>query len=432
MIDRLMLAVLMLMQAPGQVPAPATGAAAGPSRATGAAATTVAEPAVLAEYNARRAHMGRSEDDQIAMARWCQEHGLRAEAIVHAGIAIERDPKRDAAWKLLGFRKVDGRWLNEEQAHAELEQKEADREWAKRLTSWHKALHGPRKTNKLAARKQAEEADSAREALDRLTDPSAVRTVYREFARGAPPDQEIAVQLFGQIRAPLATTALASLTIYGATPEIRRKATESLRGREPADYAGLLIGLLAKPIHYEVQPDRSGIGGIGSPGVLEIEGEETRLRRTYVGVSDFEASQTSDFSPRVGDIIVYDRDGYPSLVRKNGQVLSPRRIAQQYQNAAQAARARLEEDIAQIKAENAARGAFNDGVYRVLKYASGRDFGDDERSWRNWLADSQGLPREEAVAVHKWPFFQLVKPYAMELPGVLRAFSGPYETAPFT
>ena len=283
MIDCLMVAVLVLTQTPagGQ----ATNTAVQSPCASNSAARTEAEQAALAEYNARRQRMGRSADDQMAMARWCQEHGLRAEALVHAAAAVERDPRKDAAWKLLGFQKIDGRWLDEGQAREELEQKKADREWAPRLTALHKALHGPRKQTKLAARKQAAEATEAREALARIEAPRAVPAVYREFARGTPDDQVIAVQIFGQIPSPLASKALAALAIYGSDPEVRRKATETLRGREPADYVDALLGLLVEPLRFEVRPDQLGIGGIGSPGVLVIEGEYQKLQRTYVGVN---------------------------------------------------------------------------------------------------------------------------------------------------
>src|SRR5262249_12073977 len=156
---------------------------------------------------------------------------------------------------------------------------------------WHKEVHGGKK-------KAGAEA-----ALAALGDPKAAAAVYREFGLRGAADQLIAVQVLGQIDAPLSSQALAILAVYGVTPQVRRRATESLRARDPADFAGALIDLLADPLKYEVRP----VGGPGSPGVLFVEGEKFDVKRFYA------PPPAPDVVPRPGDIIAYDDAGMPSL-----------------------------------------------------------------------------------------------------------------------
>lgn len=71
--------------------------------------------ATLAEYNAKRETMRGTADGHWDLAIWCEKHGLKAEAIAHLTAVTRMDPARDAAWKRLGCKKHDGRWMTEEQ-----------------------------------------------------------------------------------------------------------------------------------------------------------------------------------------------------------------------------------------------------------------------------------------------------------------------------
>ena len=86
--------------------------------------------------------------------------------------------------------------------------------------------------------------------------------------------------------------------------------------------------------------------------------------------------------------------------------------------------------------ERAARHAINEIVFQVLKFATGQNFDREERPWRNWLAQSQGLPPDEEIVPERKPtFIQLVKAYGIVMPGnntALAMISRPYETQPFT
>lgn len=85
------------------------------------------------EYLARRAKTPERAEDHQKLALWCEQNGLKDQAIAHFHQAIRLDPTREVAWKHLGYRKVGGRWqkpelVNAAKAEAQ-EQRKANRHW---------------------------------------------------------------------------------------------------------------------------------------------------------------------------------------------------------------------------------------------------------------------------------------------------------------
>ena len=87
------------------------------------------------------------------------------------------------------------------------------------------------------------------------------------------------------------------LAVYGKTPEVRRRATETLRGRSAEDFLYLLVGLMIDPYKYEVKP----VAGPGSPGVLFVEGEKFNVSRFYA------PPPAPNITLQPGDTISYDQ-----------------------------------------------------------------------------------------------------------------------------
>src|SRR2546421_212392 len=79
-------------------------------------------------------------DAHWRLALWCEEHGLKAEAMAHLSTVVRLDPGREAAWKRLGCKKHNGRWVTEAQLVAEKTeaeaQRQADKTWRPRLAKW--------------------------------------------------------------------------------------------------------------------------------------------------------------------------------------------------------------------------------------------------------------------------------------------------------
>jgi hypothetical protein len=373
-----------------------------------------AEVAALAEYNGMKDRAAMTADEQWKLALWCEEHGLEAESKAHLAYVVQLDPKREAAWKRLGCKKYRGRWMNDEQIAEAKVQEEADERWGKEFKGIHRHIHG--------GRRKAE----AEAALARITDPRAVPALYREFGDRSPTDQRILVQVLGQVDGPIASKTLATLAIYGVSDEVRRRATETLRGREPEDYAELLVALMPELLKYEVRP----VGGPGSPGVLFVEGARYSVRRFYAPPPP----PNVGFAP--GDIISYDAQGFPLILRP-GQTLgsadhgemiggkpyrvtesqqltyaiSPRQLAGEALKAAATASQQLENDLAEVEAMNELRTMFRSVVARVLRDATGQPLGEEVEPWKEWVGRLHGYERERPERGPK-PVYDEVVPLA--------------------
>src|SRR5262249_19177571 len=101
--------------------------------APAAASEATGSSEALAHYNEPKAKTPQTAAAQWKLANWCELNGLQAEAFVHYTAVVMLDPKRDVAWRKLGFKKHHGRWMNDEQIADEAEQSNADKKWGLRL-----------------------------------------------------------------------------------------------------------------------------------------------------------------------------------------------------------------------------------------------------------------------------------------------------------
>ena len=66
---------------------------------------------VATEYQHARAAAGRTPDDQVRLALWCEAHGLTAERLRHLALAVLADPTHATARGLAGLVARDGKWV---------------------------------------------------------------------------------------------------------------------------------------------------------------------------------------------------------------------------------------------------------------------------------------------------------------------------------
>ncbi len=372
---------------------------ASPEVPTPKAEADAAEAQALSRYNDQRAKAPDTPAAQWKLALWCEQNGLKPESYVHFARVIELDPKRDAAWQKLGYKRHDGHWMTNEQIAAEAGRKAAEKTWTAQLKKWHKEFHPGKKPDE-------RKADDARAALEKISDPAAISPILREFAGGGGADQAIALQLLGQIASPVASKGIAMLAVYGKSPDVRRNATEILRGRPAEDYLDLLVGLMKDPLRYEVRP----VGGPGSPGILLVEGEKFNVQRFY-------APPAPTFNFRPGDMIGYDASGMPIVMRSTTSTITGTKVGVpgskslvtekdtvstrtdvysfenarlEAQRAAFAAQAQLEGDIKQIGAINDQRKRFTDLVIAVARAATGKSPDETAKGWRAELEIGKG------------------------------------------
>lgn len=386
--------------------------------------------AKLAQYNARRAELdalvsyererlerSRSErnwvKERIAQRRldqklvpahvklgmWCEQAGLKAEAVAHFTAAAQLDPFHDATWKHLGYVKHHGRWLSHEQIAAEereaLAQRQADRHWEPILKRWKERLADPHR------------AGEAKAQLAHLTEPRAVPAIVRVFGHMVSAEEPPAVRLLRQINDPASTNALASLAIYHPDTAVQKASVAVLRSREPRDFVGSLVEMIRDPITYVFKP----VLGPGSTGKLVVDSPRYHIERTYEAPPAFQLGST--FSGFVG----CDANGV--FVVAQGIELSHLRAIErrkaygdeiaeiraiEARTAELVARAnftaaalqqRLAADVQDIEIYNASAAFSRERVIPVLEGATGADgIKSDEDSWRVWWYDRIGYRYE--------------------------------------
>jgi tetratricopeptide (TPR) repeat protein len=260
-----------------------------------------ARQARINEYLKRRAESKDRADDQWKLAVWCEQNGLKEQADAHLREVLRLDPKRESAWKRLGFKRVGGRWIKPAEAAAAkaeaLHQRKANEHWRpilERLRAGLQSKDGARRAE-------------AENALLQVTDRLAAPMVWATFARGNALLQKVAVQVFGQIDDPTASRSLVMLAVFGGSADVRRLATETLRRRDAREFAGLLIGMIQRPIKYTVKK----VGGPGQPGELLIKGQGStpNLKRVY------SPPPAPSIPLQPGDQVVMDANGQPVINR---------------------------------------------------------------------------------------------------------------------
>jgi tetratricopeptide (TPR) repeat protein len=355
--------------------------------------TDAAYNELIHEYLEHRLRAPHKPDAQLKLAAWCTEKGLKEQALAHYSEVTRLDPSRETAWKHLGYKKQGNRWVKPADAAAQkLEaerQKRADSYWKPRLEKLREGLTSPQSLHR----------DKAREGLAAIADPRAVPMITKVFGNGNEAMQQIAIQLFSQIDGPAASFWLAMLAVDSPSAEVRRQATKALKGRDPRDVIGFLVGRVHKRYKYQVQPGK----GPGSTGSLTVDGEKFDIQRFYP-MPDLDVR----LMPQV-DITGYvsNNPGFRDtpIQRQAAAELSARlnaAVAMQQQimiaAAVEETRARdlamqrtQENDVRMLDELNARIDETNDRVLPLLQTLTGQDFGPDPKPWRKWWTDQLGL-----------------------------------------
>jgi hypothetical protein len=414
------------------------------------------------EYLDRRVRTPDTADGQLKLAAWCADKGLKEQALAHYTAVTRLDPRREIAWKHLGYKKSGAYWVKpDEIAALKLEaerQKHADQHWKPRLEKLREGLESP----------HALRREKARAALAQVTDPRALPAILKVFGNGSETMQLVAVKLLEQIEGPSASNALATRAIFSGFPKVRDAARIALSRRDPRDVVGRLIALVRRPYKYKVVPGK----GPGSSGELIVDGESFDVRRLYkfpifdarlapstisIGVFDQRIQfgqgdsvlPLNDFfsisggpaqsapMPDLASLPPVARGAIASLESQGnggsvGNLMKAVQRVNDY-NMAMAAQTEmmmqaamletvernravqqsLENDLRLIETLNDQMNDVNNRVLPVLASLTGEDFGSDPKAWRKWWTDQLGYVYQSSQ-----PATQPVYSDTVELPDV--------------
>ncbi|MGP0062325.1 MAG: polymorphic toxin-type HINT domain-containing protein [Isosphaeraceae bacterium] len=323
---------------------------------------------------------------------WCEQNGLKPEAIAHFTTAVHLDPSRDSSWRHLGCVKHNGRWMSPEQAATddrdEHEQRLANRRWEPLLRKWKTWLGDP-----AASSSHRAEAD---EQLASVTDPRAVPSILKVFSMGgSESEQTRLLQLLGQIDAPKSSRAVANLAVSTRSEAVRTAAIELLKKRPRRDYAGQLVEMIRGKIHHTVIP----VTGPGSTGALVLDTPRIHMVLTYETPAVFQPA--ASFRGYAG----YDANGLPVIIQGRElerQIIGPTKLHEIEMRTAgliamanvkaRVVQQRMAADLNEVEMVNEQAEQNNTRITPVLEVAAGAppDLKDDEEAWHVWWYDKLG------------------------------------------
>jgi Pretoxin HINT domain len=302
-------------------------------------------------YVERRERTANTAEAQWRLALWCQSQKLGPEARAHLHVVTRLDPSRSDAWRLLGYRRHRGRWMTAEQIEAASEQtarRDTDHaRWRHRLLNALNATH--------AAAGSSHETDSS--DLAEIDDPHAVPAIWSVLVSGNSPDHLLASRLLGQILTPESSRALAYLAAHTPSSEAQRSAAETLRGRDPREYADIWIEMLQRHVSYTVNVDPTW-----AAVALTVDFPSSR-DQLFFSTFAVPVSQTPD-----GPI--------------PGMFMAPNTLGPDFERASLA--------VSQIERHNQEIGAQNARLANLLFVTVAADLGADQEDWREWYADQLG------------------------------------------
>ncbi len=358
----------------------------------------------------------------VNIGLWCEQNGLKPEAMAHFTTAVHLDPTREKSWRHLGCIKRNGRWMSPEQADAEERdehaQKLANRRWEPLLKKWKTWLGDPSSSTARRA--------EARVQLSSVTDPRAVPAILKLFSiQGSESEQILMAQLFAQIDDPRSSRVLADLAVMPQSELVRQMAIEILKTRPRRDYAGPLVEMIRGKIRHQIAP----VAGPGSTGALVLDTPRIRLILTYDAPAVFEPAET--FRGYVG----YDPNGLPVIVQGkelDRGFIGPNKLHEiemrtagfiaQANLKAQVVRQRMAADLNQVELVNDQAEENNARIAPVLEVASGApaDLKDDEEAWHVWWYDTLGYSYQSPPQV---TFVQNASPAQLRPPYISTCFA---------
>jgi hypothetical protein len=338
-----------------------------------------------AEYRERRKQSGDSPQGQLALARWCRKSNLKEEAQFHWANVLTLDPKNEEALRALDLRWRKGRLVPREQLAQEKDQlrqsKLAAERWSSKIVKWRRGVSGQDMNARLAALTEIREIKES-DAIPSLEDV----TLGRE-ANDPRHSQEFAaaglafVDSLGKMQGQAATESLARHAVFAPDEKVRLSAIEKLKPRDRNDFVPMLVDALGMPIEATYSLMTGPDGSVHYLRSLYREGQD----------SDWSwESRRAAVQRDLGGINL-QFDTYTHKVAA-GPGESPVAIAAKKANVATAYQKQYASNAAatesQVQQANQSVEALNARVVQVLTATTGKDLGDNPKSWWDWWRSS--------------------------------------------
>ena len=364
------------------------------------------EKSALDDYVVLREKVRPTVESEYELGAWCEEHKLGDLAQVHYELALKRDSTFEAAHKKLGHVQMDGRWLNADEVKEaqglvkykgrwitveDKERKEAQAATAAEGASWARRIKLLREAYLAGPQDRSREAERRLLAID---EPIAVGAVLRVLGEDPIPAlRTLAARMLGAIPGPDAASGLVGRMIEEENENVLQATMNELTRRDESEVLPLLVKALRSTRHEVVNRSAWGLANLNAvkivpklvPALITIEYEVVMVGGSSggagvsfnavapsPGVGNYAGGPVPVLTPPVvgPGVVAYGASSLPygaasganlSVGGGGGRGPVPRLVPVEYRN---------------------------DEVLAALVKMTGRDFGFDIPTWKQWVATS--------------------------------------------
>ena len=232
------------------------------------------------QYETIRAAYPDTVDGQWKLQQWCMDHKLDSQRKDHLERIIELDPDHAEARRLLGFHRVDGKWMTQREdmeargyvfykpaakwmlpQEVELLEKRkeidtAEKGWMRRIKTW----RGWLETNR---------DQTARDELQKIADPAAVKGLKLALAEDARfKCRLLYVDALARLATGDAQEGIAASSLHDASDEVRAACLDYLRQHKSPQIIAYYVGQLKSKDNVIVNRAAVALGTLGDRSAL--------------------------------------------------------------------------------------------------------------------------------------------------------------------
>ena len=337
----------------------------------------------LAEYRTLRDQQASVPGGQLALARWCNEHGMADIGRIHWIRVAMAEPDHAEALTALDDVWSEGQLVTRAQLkQAQAEQKQARSRLAQErqsITRWTAPVAVWRRELKEG---KAEAKEAIRTQVQVTPDPLAAHSLGTVMINGSRQKSDpkgflmaslALIEALDQSQQPSSAIELARHAVEHPTLEVRNAAADALRKRDKLTYVPWLLAQFRYPIEATilVSPLSFNNPGVTIYQTFEQEGPNSVSR--YFGLHHV----LTDVPKINVDITRYVRRGY---TEKTTTTNVPQVVASSWREAT----ARVANTRNTIERLNAKAGETNTLVLAALQRATGEKIEADRGAWEQW------------------------------------------------
>lgn len=332
------------------------------------------------EYDRRAGQAGSTAEEQVALATWCDEQGLRTERRRHLQRALEINPDYGPARRALGYVRVGEMWVDGRRVADRTETSEpaengepAERERLARAIQgqWNRGIRTIKQT--LLDSRDGRRVEEGRLRILDIKDPLAIYPLAQILSGGSVGCRRVLVESLSSFPDDEATMNLAVLALTDRSAEIRGSALAELARRKDPRVAAQYREAVRSGSDAMLTRAATALGQLGaSEAVPDLIDALTARRNRWV-----EVPMRSYFT---GWTSIFYR-ARPVYVGTGLDVMHRPQIGVPCDSVY------IESSEPEMQYRSVT--VYRTAVLEALKRITGQNFGFDREQWLRWVQESQ-------------------------------------------